>query len=124
MDSMYRALVHSDIPVDDNKKIWQMKIPLKIKVFTWYLRRGVILTKDNLVKRNWHGSTKCMFCPQDETIKHLFFECSFARSIWLSIQIASNLYQPKSVANVFGNWLNGIDKNYKTVIKVGAIAVI
>jgi hypothetical protein len=25
-----------------------MKIPLKIKVFAWYLRRGVILTKDNL----------------------------------------------------------------------------
>ena len=61
VDSMYRALVHSDIPVDDNKKIWQMKIPLKIKVFTWYLRKGVILTKYNLVKRNWHGSTKCIF---------------------------------------------------------------
>jgi hypothetical protein len=124
VDSMYRALVHSDVPVDDNKKIWQMKIPLKIKVFTWYLRRGVILTKDNLVKRNWHGSTKCMFCPHDETIKHLFFECSFARSIWSAIQIASNLYPPKSVANVFGNWLHGIDKKLRTVIRVGAIAVI
>ena len=31
MDSMYRALVHLDVPVDDNKNIWQMKIPLKIK---------------------------------------------------------------------------------------------
>ena len=101
-----------------------MKIPLKIKVFTWYLCRGVILTKDNLVKQNWHESTKCMFCPQQETIKHLFFECSFARSIWSSIQIASNLYQPKSVANKFDNWLHGIDKKYKTVIRVGAIAVI
>ena len=101
-----------------------MKIPLKLKVFTWYLCRGVILTKENLVKRNWHGSKKCMFCSHDETIKHLFFECSFARSIWSAVQIASNLYQPKSVANVFGNWLHGIDKKYKTVIRVGAIAVI
>ena len=101
-----------------------MKIPVKIKVFTWYLRRGVILTKDNLVKRNWHGSTKCMFCPHDETIKHLFFECSFARSIWSAIQIVSNLYPPKSIANVFGNWLHGIDKRFRTVIRVGAIAVI
>ena len=101
-----------------------MKIPLKLKVFTWYLRRGVILIKDNLVKRNWHGSTKCMFCPHEETIKHLFFECSFARSIWSAIQIASNLYPPKSVANVFGNWLHGIDKKFRTVIRVGAIAVI
>ena len=65
-----------------------------------------------------------MFCPHQETIKHLFFECSFARSIWSSIQIASNLYPPKSVANVFGNWLHGIDKKLRTVIRMGAIAVI
>ena len=110
---MYRALVHSDIPVDDNKKIWQMKIPLKIKVFSWYLRRGVILTKDNLVKWNWYGSTKCVFCSNQETIKHLFFECSFVRSIWSAIQIESNLYPPKLVANVFGNWLHGIDKKLR-----------
>jgi hypothetical protein len=70
--SLYNAILHSDIPVDNNKKIWKMKIPLKIKIFGWYLRRGVILTKDNLVKRNWHGNSRCVFCHQDETIKHLF----------------------------------------------------
>jgi hypothetical protein len=37
--------------------------------------------KDNLVKQNWHGSKKCVFCHQDETIKHLFFQCRLARSI-------------------------------------------
>ena len=71
---MSSVLLHSDVPVDDNKKIWQMKIALKIKVFTWYLRRSVILTKNNLVKRNWDESTKCMFCPQQETIKLLIFK--------------------------------------------------
>jgi len=65
-----------------------------------------------------------VFCPHQKTIKHLLFECSFARSIWSSIQIASNLYSPKSVANVFGNWLHGIDKKLRTIIRVGAIAVI
>jgi hypothetical protein len=59
--SFYNAILLSDLPVDNNKKIWKMKIPLKIKIFGWYLRRGVILTKDNLVKRNWHGSTRCVF---------------------------------------------------------------
>jgi hypothetical protein len=58
-----------------------MKIPLKTKFFDWYLHRGVILTKDNLVKRNWHGSTQCVFCHRDKTIKNLFFQCRFARSI-------------------------------------------
>ena len=85
---MYRALIQSHVPTDNNKKIWKMKIPLKNKIFAWYLRRGVILTKDNLIKRNWHGSTQCVFCPHDETIKHLFFHCKLARSIWSVIQIA------------------------------------
>ena len=91
---MYKALILPEIPVDikDDNKIWKMKIPLKTKVFAWYLRRGVILTKDNLVKRNWHGSKKCVFCQHDETITHLFFQCEFARSIWSAIQIDSTLH--------------------------------
>jgi hypothetical protein len=43
--------------LDDDTKclkryIWKMKVPLKIKVFMWFLHRKVILTKDNLVKKN------------------------------------------------------------------------
>ena len=93
-----------------------MKIPLKIKVFTWYLRRGVIITKDNLVKQNWHGSTKCMFCPQQETIKHLFFQCSFARSIWSSIQIASTLYQPSLLLMFLATGYMGLIKSIKPLL--------
>jgi hypothetical protein len=84
---------------------------------SWYLRHGVILTKDNLVKQNWLGSTRCIFCHQDETIKHLFFQCRFVRSIWSIIQVAS-------VANVFGNWLHGIDLRFRMLIRVGVLAVI
>jgi hypothetical protein len=66
--SLYNAIIQSDIPVDDNKKIWKMKIPLKTKILGWYLRREVILTKDNLVKRNWHVSSQCVFCHQNKMI--------------------------------------------------------
>ena len=31
VDSMYRALIQSNVPVDNNTKIWKMKIPLKNK---------------------------------------------------------------------------------------------
>jgi hypothetical protein len=102
--SMYNALITPDIPIDkiNNDKLWKLKLPLRIKVFGWYLRKGVILTKDNLAKRNWHGSKECVFCHKNETIKHLFFECRFTRSIWSVIQFASTLYQPTSVANILG----------------------
>jgi hypothetical protein len=49
---MYRALIQTLELVVKTKKILKMKIPLKIKVFAWYLRHGAILTKDNLAKRN------------------------------------------------------------------------
>jgi hypothetical protein len=35
---------------------------LKIKIFVWHLLNGVILTKDNLVRRNWQGNKRCVFC--------------------------------------------------------------
>ena len=34
----------------------------------------VVLTEDNLAKRNWQGNKTCCFC-QYETIRHLCLEC-------------------------------------------------
>ncbi|WVZ58599.1 hypothetical protein U9M48_008856 [Paspalum notatum var. saurae] len=78
--SHYQALIKNEVP-NLNKRLWKLKAPLKIKVLLWYIRRGVILTKDNLAKRNWHGDKFCCFCHKPETIKHLFFERRFARMV-------------------------------------------
>lgn len=32
------------------KFLWKIKIPLKIKIFVWFLLKDVVLTKDNLQK--------------------------------------------------------------------------
>jgi hypothetical protein len=32
VDSLYKAIIQSDIPVDNNKNIWKMKIPLNTKI--------------------------------------------------------------------------------------------
>jgi hypothetical protein len=66
----------------------------------------------------------CVFCTHDETIKHLFFQCNFARSIWSVIQAASGLYPPTIIANVFENWVHGIDYKYIILLRVGAMALI
>lgn len=57
-----------------------------------FLNRGVILTRDNLARRNWQGSKTYAFCQHDESITYLFFECKFARAVWAIVQVASNLY--------------------------------
>jgi hypothetical protein len=48
MNSMYKALIQRDIPVDNNSKMWKMKIPLKTKFFAWYLCQGVISPKKTM----------------------------------------------------------------------------
>lgn len=88
----------------------------------WYLQRGVILTKDYLAKRNSQGSKICCFCHKDETIKHLFFECHFARVVWSMIHAALGLSQPRSVSDMFGSWLWGIEKELKPLILLGVAA--
>ena len=65
--SMYAALINNGIRVSQD--IWQIKVPMKIKVFLWYLKKGVVLTKDNLARRNWNGDRKCCFCHSPETIQ-------------------------------------------------------
>jgi hypothetical protein len=44
--------------------------------------------------------------------------------MWSLIQLASTLYQPSSVANIFRNRLNSVDHRFKKHIRVEAIAVI
>jgi len=71
--SHYLGLINQNTP-NLNKDLWKMKIPFKIKIFLRYLRRRVVLTKDNLAKRNWNGNQQCCFCLENE-IQHLFFDC-------------------------------------------------
>jgi hypothetical protein len=92
--SMYLDLLDNDTKYL-KKYIWKIKVPLKIKIFMWFLHHKVILTKDNLAKRKWQGCKKCAFCDKDESIQHLFFECPLAKIIWRIIFMTFSLPPPK-----------------------------
>jgi hypothetical protein len=105
-------------------EVYKMKVPLKIKIFMWFLYKRVLLTKDNLAKRNWNGSKTCCFCNQMETIQHLFIECIFAKKLWRIIHMTFNIPPPTNITNLFGNWLHGMPKKDKVQIPVGVCAVL
>lgn len=69
------------------KTIWKGKIPSKIKIFLWMVANNAILTKDNMIKRNWQGDPTCFFCSSDENVSHLLFQCSTARAVWATVAI-------------------------------------
>jgi hypothetical protein len=105
------------------KYLWKLKIPLKIKIFMWFLNNKVLLTKDNLAKRRWTGSQKCCFCDANETVHHLFLACPFVKIVWRMIYFAYNIPPPLNINNMFGNWLNGVPKKDKNKIRIGISAI-
>jgi hypothetical protein len=107
--SMYEDLMNDHTPYL-RKYLWKMKIPLKIKKIMWFLSNKVLLTKDNLAKRQWTGCTKCVFCGEQETVEHLFLTCPFAILIWRTVNFTHNLPPSTNIINMFENWLNGVDK--------------
>ena len=115
---MYIDVINSSA-IPSSKYVWKVKVPLKIKVFMWFVHKQVILTKDNLAKRNWTGPTRCSFCDRDETIKHLFLDCPLAKVLWRTMHIASNITPPNSVSMLFGTWLNRIESETARHICVG-----
>ena len=98
---MYRTLMNNSY-VFQHKVLWNLKLPLKIKIFV-----GVVLTKDNLARQNWQRNKRCVFCDRNETIQHLFFNCHFANDMWWLIYCCFGLRPPRSLSHVFGNWLMG-----------------
>jgi hypothetical protein len=84
--------------------------------FSLVSSEGVVLTKDNLAKKNWKGSQQCVYCNFNETIQHLFLYCPSAKMIWRIIFYATNLTQPRSISHMFGTWLNNQHKDYKPLI--------
>jgi hypothetical protein len=79
--------------------VWKAKIPLKIKIFLWYLRNGVVLTKDNLVKRP-RGVQNAAFV---RSMKQ--FNTSFLIVSWLHLcggcLFAFGIKKPRDVQHLF-----------------------
>jgi hypothetical protein len=120
--SMYNTLI-SNGSVIREKARWNSKIPLKIKVFMWYLRKGVVLTKDNLGRRNWQGDKICVFCSGNESIQHLFFDCHFAKFIWRAVHISFGVAAPKSIDHMYSAWLHRFNNRTKSLFMVGVAAL-
>lgn len=103
--------------------LWKLKLPLKIKIFLWYLGRGLILTKDNLAKRRWRGSPKCSFCNQNENIQHLFFDCYIAKTVWRIIYFTLKIDPPVNINHIMGDWESNKGCMHKKLLLSGVAAL-
>jgi hypothetical protein len=63
------------------------------KFFAWIMLHKRLNTKDLMTRKNFYVQYKdcimCDTCPE-ETIMHLFFECSFSQSFWWALGVEWN----------------------------------
>lgn len=123
MKSMYDKLLHIDV-LPASSLLWKIKMPLKIKVFLWYIQNGVILTRDNLHKRNWKGCKSCVFCDTNETINHLFFQCPFAKFLWRLIELCTGVATPRNVEHCFSSWIQSFSVSIQKLVYVRVAALL
>ena len=121
--SLYNALKISLVKVP-YRKLWFIKVPLKVKVFIWLAFRKSILTKDVLLARGWKGSDKCMFCSQVENIDHLFFTCPVARYIWNIAWCAFGLKSIPTSIDEFPRWIDSFTIRDRYLFSTGISALL
>ena len=120
---MYLDVINSS-SIPTSKHVWHVKVPLRVKLFMWFVHKQVILTNDSLIERNWNGSSRFSFCDADETVKHLFLDCPLAKILWQSVNIVFNITPPNNINTLFGTWLDGIESQTVRHIRVGVCALL
>jgi hypothetical protein len=87
----------------------------------WFLYKKVVLTKDKLIKRRCVGVQEvCRGVGRAP----FFIRCKFAKLVWQVVHFIFNMPPPTNIKNLFGNWLNNIDRKTKSRIRVGVCAIL
>ena len=88
------------------KHLWNLEIPLKIRIILWLLHRNSILTKSNLIKRGQIGNVQCHFYYDKEVVDHLLFRCLLATLVWQVVDHALELGRtPSIISDLFLDFL-------------------
>ena len=69
------------------KKLWQMRIPNKVKIHLWRACMDALPSLQCLSHRHLISDPLCPLCQSDsETVTHALWACPHARNVWALIQ--------------------------------------
>ncbi len=64
-----------------NNQVWNIK-EKKLSEFNYKLLCNILYTKTTISKWNNNVSTACDYCNEDQTPRHLIYECPRAKNLW------------------------------------------
>ena len=101
------------------RKLWQLKLPSKIKNFLWRAVSRCLPTKDLLRTRGIDINSLCPICQvDDESIEHILVNCSFADHCH---QLSSSFVIQEGSSS-FAEWLSRVfEKHNQTEILVHVV---
>lgn len=84
-----------------SQEIWHMKIPFKIKIFLWILKKGVLLTKDISLKEMRMGVRLVAFVL---SLKQLNIYSLNLIMLWQAIYLVFHFKPPTGNFHLFHGW--------------------
>ncbi|KAK2664852.1 hypothetical protein Ddye_003426 [Dipteronia dyeriana] len=101
VESAYRVALAAQIedrassswgPSSWQKRIWNFKLPSKVRVFYWKACKGILPTKLLLSKRGIVNDGSCPFCEKrPESVDHAIWGCGRVISQWKACHFFSRL---------------------------------
>lgn len=87
-------------------KVWRLNLTAKFLVFIWKVIHRILQVKVGLIKHGVQVTANCPFCEQEESIEHLFFQCSFAKRVWRASFLGLDFDQgtPVGLVDWFLKW--------------------
>ncbi|XP_057774946.1 uncharacterized protein LOC130993927 [Salvia miltiorrhiza] len=80
----YSRICHSFPKVRWGDWIWENYIPVRRLIVCWRIIQNRLPTLDVLIRQGTLGPNRCSLCgAAEETLSHLFWECSVVRPIWM-----------------------------------------
>lgn len=85
------------------RKIWNLKIPPKVKNFLWRACSNCLPTKDLLTAKRVPVNLYCSMCNEhQETVLHILVQCAYAVSTWSNF----NKVHVVGEYNSFADWIH------------------
>ncbi|XP_058754588.1 uncharacterized protein LOC131627751 [Vicia villosa] len=95
---MYMSLRGEKEPVPWRKIGFQNLARPRAQFLIWMAFMDRLNTKTRIQQFGIHTDLRCAFCPEQETINHIFFECRWTRSVWTQMLVWLGYH------HVPGNW--------------------